>query len=181
MRKAKEKKRRNRPHGGGAPDCKSALSSAIMRSDKTLQQQRKGAVRKYSIHKVPGAHLTFDQRERLAADWNRLVRRGPMPSLRGFAKTHGLAAATWTREFNRGRTGETVPAFAHFSTESFCVSAHFSTENMTCHTHAVVVQIKKVIAVHSFTFVNSGLLPEGFRQASRAMPGRSSAYPSCRT
>jgi len=54
LRKAKEKKRRIRPHGGDAPDCKSAPSSAIMRSHKPLQKQRKDAVRKYSIHKVPG-------------------------------------------------------------------------------------------------------------------------------
>ena len=113
MRKAKEKKRRIRPHGGDAPDCKSAPSSAIMRSHKPLQKQRKDAVRKYSIHKVPGAHLTFDQRERLAADWNRLVKRGPMPTMRGFAKAHGLAVSTWSREFNRGRTGETVPDLKH--------------------------------------------------------------------
>ena len=80
-----------------------------MRSDKTLQRQEKDAVRNYTIRKVPGAHLTFDQRERLAADWNRLVRRGPMPTIRGFARAHGLPAATWAREFNRGRTGRAVP------------------------------------------------------------------------
>jgi IS30 family transposase len=113
LRKAKEKKRKNRPHGGGESDCKSVLSPAIIRSTKTLQKQGKDAVRKYSIHKVPGAHLTFDQRERLAADWNRLVRRGPMPTMRGFARAHGLALATWSREFNRGRTGVTVRDLKH--------------------------------------------------------------------
>ena len=51
---------------------------------------------------------TFDQRERFAADWNRQVRRGPMPTIRGFARAHGLPAATWAREFNRGRTGKAV-------------------------------------------------------------------------
>ena len=60
LRKAKEKKRRNRPHGGGAAGCKDALASAIMRSPKTRQKQRKDAMRKYTIHKAPGAHLTFD-------------------------------------------------------------------------------------------------------------------------
>lgn len=108
LRKAKEKKKRNRPHGGGAAKLKGVQSSAIMRSDTTLQKQNKDAMRKYNIHKTPGAHLSFDQRERLAADWNRLVRRGPMPTIRGFAKAHGLPAATWSREFNKGKTGETV-------------------------------------------------------------------------
>ena len=55
----------------------------------------------------------FDQRERLAADWNRLVRRGPMPTMRGFAKAHGLAVATWSREFNKGKTGKTVRDLKH--------------------------------------------------------------------
>ena len=86
LRKANEKKRKNRPHGGGAADCKGVLVPAIMRSIKTLQKQKKDAVRKYTIHKVPGAHLTFDQRERLAADWNRRVRRGPMPTIRGVSR-----------------------------------------------------------------------------------------------
>ena len=79
----------------------------------TTAEAEKGPVRKYSIHKVPGAHLTFDQREKFAADWNRLVKRGPMPTMRGFAKAHGLAVSTWSREFNRGRTGETVPDLKH--------------------------------------------------------------------
>jgi len=30
-----------------------------------------------------------------------------MPTLRGFARDHGLAPSTWQREFNRGRTGGT--------------------------------------------------------------------------
>ena len=110
MRKAKERRRKNRPHGGGGRrDCKGAPSSAIVRSTQTLHKQRKGAVRKYTIHRVPGTHLTFAMRERLAADWNRLVRRGPMPTIRWFAACHGLPVETWRREFNRGRTGETVP------------------------------------------------------------------------
>ena len=72
-------------------------------------QTRKDAVRQYTIHHAPGAHLTFDDRERLARDWNRLVKNGPMPTLRGFAKSHGIPFATWRREYNRGKTGETVP------------------------------------------------------------------------
>ena len=86
LRKAKEKKKRNRPHGGGAAKLKGVQSSAIMRSDTTLQKQNKDAMRKYNIHKTPGAHLSFDQRERLAADWNRRVRRGPMPTIRGVSR-----------------------------------------------------------------------------------------------
>ena len=72
-------------------------------------QTRKDAVRQYTIHHAPGAHLTFDDRERLARDWNRLVQNGPMPTLRGFAESHGIPFATWRREYNRGKTGETVP------------------------------------------------------------------------
>ena len=86
LRKAKEKKRRIRPHGGDAPDCKSAPSSAIMRSHKPLQKQRKDAVRKYSIHKVPGAHLTFDQRERGRIC---VIHHNPFPLWCGEFEMHG--------------------------------------------------------------------------------------------
>ena len=66
-------------------------------------------MRHYTTHHRPGTHLTFHDRQILARDWNDRVRRGRMPTLRGFARDHGLAFETWRREFNRGRVGETVP------------------------------------------------------------------------
>ncbi len=61
------------------------------------------------MHRPPGTHLTFEQRELLGQKWNRLVEGGKRPTLRGFARDNGIPYATWNREYNRGRTGETVP------------------------------------------------------------------------
>ena len=66
-------------------------------------------MRKYTIHHQPGAQLTFYDRQMLGKDWNDRIRHGKMPTLRGFAKDHGIAFETWRREYERGRMGETVP------------------------------------------------------------------------
>ena len=66
-------------------------------------------MRKYTIKKVPGATLQYYQREILQKDWNDRIEHGRMPTLREFARDHGLAVQTWKREYERGRTGETVP------------------------------------------------------------------------
>lgn len=71
--------------------------------------QKRSTVRKYNIHHAPGEAITPEQRQMLARDWNKLVREGKKPSHREFARTHGLPYPTWRREFNRGKTGETVP------------------------------------------------------------------------
>ena len=63
----------------------------------------------YSIHHVPGEHLKFKDRLILARDWNRQVNNGPRPTIRGFARDHGLAPATWHREYERGKVGASVP------------------------------------------------------------------------
>ena len=63
----------------------------------------------YSIHHVPGEHLKFEDRQILARDWNRQVNNGPRPTIRGFARDHGLPAATWHREYERGKVGASVP------------------------------------------------------------------------
>lgn len=76
---------------------------------KPKASRKKDAMRHYTIHHRAGKHLTFDDREILARDWNDRVERGEKPSLRAFARDHGLALATWTREFGRGKTGESVP------------------------------------------------------------------------
>lgn len=65
--------------------------------------------RKYNIHHVPGKALSFDQRKLLAIDWNRLIHEGKKPSLRAFAKEHGLPYSTWKREYDRGKLAKTVP------------------------------------------------------------------------
>lgn len=64
--------------------------------------------RKYIIHRSPGKALTIDDRKILASDWNRQISEGKNPSLREFAKSHGLPYSTWRTEYNRGKTAETV-------------------------------------------------------------------------
>ena len=81
----------------------------MMEVTKPNHRRRKDAVRKYTTHHVPGAHIDFDTRQRLAADWNRAIREGRRVSLRAFAKAHGLAYETWRREYGRGRTAADVP------------------------------------------------------------------------
>lgn len=58
---------------------------------------------------LSGHHLKFEDRQILARDWNRQVNNGPKPTIRGFAKDHGLAPATWHREYERGKVGAAVP------------------------------------------------------------------------
>jgi hypothetical protein len=62
----------------------------------------------YSIHHVPGRHLTFADRQILARDWNRLLDGARKPSMSRFAAGHGLAKATWCREYWRGAKGFAV-------------------------------------------------------------------------
>lgn len=45
----------------------------------------------------------------LARDWNRQVNNGRRPTIRGFARDHGLSPATWHREYRRGEVGASVP------------------------------------------------------------------------
>ena len=66
-------------------------------------------MRNHAIHRQPGTQLTFHCRQILGRDWNDRIEHGRMPCLREFARDHGLAFPTWQREYNRGRTGETVP------------------------------------------------------------------------
>ena len=70
---------------------------------------RKDAVRKYITQHVPGTHITFEQRQTLAADWNATVNAGCRITLRRFAAKHGLRYETWRREYMRGATGTAVP------------------------------------------------------------------------
>ena len=66
-------------------------------------------MRNYTIKKAPGATLQYYHREILQKDWNDRIENGSMPTLRAFARDHGLAVQTWKREYERGKTGETVP------------------------------------------------------------------------
>ena len=64
--------------------------------------------REYIIHHEPGAPLTYDQRIRLGAEWNRLIKTGCRVTLRSFALPHGLTEETWRREYLRGATGAAI-------------------------------------------------------------------------
>ena len=66
-------------------------------------------MRQYTTQHVPGTHLTFVQRQTLAADWNGLVRAGRRVTIRQFAARHGLRPETWRREYHRGAAGVAVP------------------------------------------------------------------------
>ncbi len=100
-----------RPAGRPAPERehgKGVATSGIIVLGKTTHT-RKDAMKDYSIHHVPGEHLKFEDRQILARDWNRQVNNGPRPTIRGFARDHGLAAATWHREYKRGKVDASVP------------------------------------------------------------------------
>lgn len=105
IRKQKERERKRRKE---KKEVKGAPVSAMLELAQTNKQKR-SAVRHYNIHHVPGKALTFEDRQLLAADWNRMVKAGRKPSLRKFARDHGLPYPTWRREYGRGMTGETVP------------------------------------------------------------------------
>ena len=62
-------------------------------------------MRNYITQHVPGKHLTFEQRQILAADWNKIINSGCRITLRQFAAKHGLRYETWRREYLRGATG----------------------------------------------------------------------------
>ena len=80
-----------------------------MRISKNKRKLRKDAMRYYTINKASGATLKYYHREILERDWNDRIKRGSMPTLREFARNHGLSVQTWKREYERGKTGETVP------------------------------------------------------------------------
>ena len=73
-----------------------------MKVSKPHQAKKRGAVRKYTIHRSPGTFLTFEHRELLEREWNRRIRSGQHPSLRSFAREMGLPFETWRRELRRG-------------------------------------------------------------------------------
>ena len=110
-RKRKEKRRKARPHGGVARKTnKGAAICGMMKAAKQNHPAtRKDAVRNYITQHVPGTHITFEQRQTLAADWNDIIRAGRRVTLRQFAAKHGLRYETWRREYNRGAAGEAVP------------------------------------------------------------------------
>ena len=91
----------------GKTNGKGALHRGIMGSTKNLKHGR-DAMKDYSIHHVPGRHLTFEDRLILARDWNRLLECARKPSLCKFASEHGLAPSTWLREYRRGALGAAV-------------------------------------------------------------------------
>lgn len=62
----------------------------------------------YNIHHIPGKHLKFEDRRILAMDWNNQVKNGPKPTLREFARNHGLSPSTWHREYERGKMSVSV-------------------------------------------------------------------------
>lgn len=64
--------------------------------------------REYIIRHEPGVPLTYDQRIRLGAEWNRLIKAGCRVTLRGFALPHGLTEETWRREYLRGAKGAAI-------------------------------------------------------------------------
>ena len=66
-------------------------------------------MRHYTIRKAPGVPLQYYHREILQKDWNDRIERGRMPTLREFARDHGLAVQTWKREYERGACGAAVP------------------------------------------------------------------------
>ena len=110
LRKRKERMRKNRPHGVGKRpgSCKDAPSLSMIKAKKLDSTKERNAMRKYTIHRAPGTHLTFENREHLAKEWNERVNQGPRTTLRSFAKEMGIPYETWRREYNRGKTGSTV-------------------------------------------------------------------------
>ena len=111
MRKREERKRKGHPHGGGAPAgrSKGVSNRGRIRGTESKRLLRKDAMRKYTINKAPGAPLQYCHREILQKDWNDRIEHGRMPTLREFARDHGLPVQTWKREYERGALGATVP------------------------------------------------------------------------
>ena len=111
MRKRKERRKKARPHGGDARvgNSKGVQTVGMIEVSKQKHTHRKDAVRKYTISKIPGHQLRYWDRQILERDWNDRVEHGPMPTIRGFAHDHGIKYETWRREFNRGKTGESIP------------------------------------------------------------------------
>ena len=110
VRKRKEKQRKKeRPHGGVARNNKGIAVCSMMKVTKQNHPTtEKDAVRNYITQHVPGTHLTFEQRQTLGADWNRIINAGCRITLRQFAAKHGLRYETWRREYLRGATGFAV-------------------------------------------------------------------------
>ena len=110
-RKKKEKRRKERPHGGVARKNNKgvAICSMMKAAKQNHPSTKKDAMRNYITQHVPGKHLTFEQREILAADWNKIINSGCRITLRQFAAKHGLRYETWRREYLRGATGFAIP------------------------------------------------------------------------
>ena len=106
-RKRREKRKKERPHGGVARKNNKgiAICSKIKASKTNHPTTEKDAMRNYITQHVPGTHLTFEQRQTLGADWNRIINAGCRITLRQFAAKHGLRYETWRREYLRGATG----------------------------------------------------------------------------
>ena len=111
-REKERKKRRIRPHGvGGRGNGKGALGSGMIEVPTQHHAKGKDAMsREYIIRHEPGVPLTYDQRIRLGAEWNRLIKAGCRVTLRGFALPHGLTEETWRREYLRGAKGVAIRA-----------------------------------------------------------------------
>ena len=110
-----KRKRTNHCRGGDLKKsaCKGVAFRGIILGDKSKRTLRKDAMRHYIINKIPGSTLKYYHREILERDWNDQIKRGSMPTLRAFAKAHGLAVQTWKREYDRGADGITVPDPKH--------------------------------------------------------------------
>ena len=94
---SKNGQRKPKMKNAGKTNGKGALHRGIMGSTKNLKHGR-DAMKDYSIHHVPGRHLTFEDRLILARDWNRPLECARKPSLCKFATEHGLAPSTWLRD-----------------------------------------------------------------------------------
>ena len=62
-------------------------------------------MRNYTIKKAPGATLQYYHRATLQKDWNDRIENGSMPTLRAFARDHGLAVQTWKTDMQRKACG----------------------------------------------------------------------------
>ena len=132
-RKRKEKQRKKAcPHGGIARKTgNGATVCGMMKAEKQNHQAtRKDAVRKYITQHVPGTHLTFEQRQTLAADWNDLVRAGRSITIRRFAARHGISSETWRREYHRGATGLAIPDTKDRRRRKYCEYDPFVAQDM---------------------------------------------------
>ena len=114
LRKRMERMCKGHPQEGGAPDkcCKGVGNRGKIRGVKSKRLQRKDAMRNYTIKKAPGATLQYNHREILQKDRNDRIENGRMPTLRAFARDHGLAVQTWKTGMQRKACGSHPPKFS---------------------------------------------------------------------